>query len=323
MRSIALLVALPLLLFCDEPSAFEKQSGATKNDIKTLQNILTRLQQKVDTIGQAQEGISSLHESQSKKLSEQIIQNAQQAKDIEELRAQTDLLKSLQKDTQANAKEIEKLKAQLKELNTALSTLNQTILNELQILTQGSVQNGADSKAASQAPDSKAKGADSTAPNVAPGAATAALSESAKAPQAKDGDKASKLEFSKDTNKKAEIYAKAQEMFYSKDRESAKVRFAWLLEIGYKKAQCHFYLGEIAFAKGEHNDAIHHYKQSAITNDKAQYMPTLLLHTAQSFNAIKDTKNYNKFLDSLIANYPTSKEAQKAKQLKTQNKDKK
>ena len=60
----------------------------------------------------------------------------------------------------------------------------------------------------------------------------------------------------------------------------------------------------------------------SLANDKAKYMPTLLLHTAQSFNAIKDTKNYNKFLDSLISNYPTSKEAQNAKKLK-EKKDKK
>ncbi len=60
-----------------------------------------------------------------------------------------------------------------------------------------------------------------------------------------------------------------------------------------------------------------------MANDKTKFMPTLLLHTAQSFNAIKDTKNYNKFLDSLIGNYPSSKEAQTAKKLKIQNKEKK
>ena len=88
------------------------------------------------------------------------------------------------------------------------------------------------------------------------------------------------------------------------------------------KKQSVIYLGEIAFTSKAYNDAIYNYKQSALANDKAKYMPTLLLHTAQSFNAIKDTKNYNKFLDSLISNYPTSKEAQNAKKLK-EKKDKK
>lgn len=314
MRFIALVFALPLLVFCAEPSAFEKQSGATKHDIKTLQNILTHLQQKVDNIGQAQEGISSLYESQSKKLSEQIIQNAQQAKDIEELKTQADLYKALQKETEANTKEIEKLKAQIKELNTALSTLNQTILNELQSLSQGASESKTTSVHSSQAATSQ-----NSEKLPAEGSA---ITPKDNAKATLDSEK-NKPSFSKDTSKKGEIYAKAQERFYSKDLESAKVRFAWLLEIGYKKSQCHFYLGEIAFARNEYNDAIYHFKQSAIINDKTMYMPTLLLHTAQSFNAIKDTKNYNKFLDSLIANYPTSKEAKKAQQLKTQNKDKK
>ena len=83
---------IPLLLYTNEPSAFEKQSGATKNDIKTLQSLITHLQQKVDTIQQAQEGVSSLYESQSSKLQQQIIQTTQQAKNIQQIN-----LKKIQK----------------------------------------------------------------------------------------------------------------------------------------------------------------------------------------------------------------------------------
>ena len=119
-------------LFClAEPSAFEKQSGATKNDLKALQSVVTKLQQKVETIQQAQEGISSLHESQSSKIQQQLIQATQNAKDIEELKTQTELYKKLQQQVETNTQDIALLKTQIQELNTSLKTLNQTILDEL------------------------------------------------------------------------------------------------------------------------------------------------------------------------------------------------
>lgn len=264
-------------IFCfSEPSAFEKQSGATKNDLKALQSVVTKLQQKVETTQQAQEGISSLQESQSSKIRQQLIQTTQNAKDIEELKAQTELYKKLQQQVESNTQDLALLKMQILELNTSLKTLNQTILDELKKLNTP-----ADDKSSTTNADSKKS-----------------------------------TTFTKDKTKKTEIFAQAQDLFKKAEYNSAKIRFEWLLTLDYKKAENHFYLGEIAFINKAHNDAIYHYKQSALANDKAKYMPTLLLHTAQSFNAIKDTKNYNKFLDSLISNYPTSKEAQNAKKLK-------
>ena len=263
-----------------EPSAFEKQSGVTKNDIKALQSIVTQLQQKVEAIGQTQEGISSLYESQNTKLQRQITQTTQQTKDIEELKTQLDLLHNLKQEVTTNTQEIQHL-----------TTLNQTILNELKKLNTTS--------------DSSQKNTDKDNTNH--------ISDT----QTKNPP------FNKNKTKKAEIFAQAQELFNKKEYESAKERFEWLLTLNYKKPESNFYLGEIAFANKSHNNAIKYYKESAMANDKTKFMPTLLLHTAQSFNAIKDTKHYNKFLDSLIGNYPSSKEAQTAKKLKIQNKEKK
>ncbi|WP_110581485.1 tetratricopeptide repeat protein [Helicobacter cinaedi] len=269
-------------LFClGEPSAFEKQSGATKNDLKALQSVVTKLQQKVEAIQQAQEGISSLHESQNSKIQQQLIQTTQQSKDIEELKTQAELYKKLQQQVDTNTQNITLLKTQIEEFNTSLKTLNQTILDELKKL--------------------------SNQPNQTNNA---------------NADSKTSTSFTKDKTKKAEIFTQAKDLFTKTEYDSAKARFEWLLSLEYKKAECHFYLGEIAFTSKAYNDAIYNYKQSALANDKAKYMPTLLLHTAQSFNAIKDTKNYNKFLDSLISNYPMSKEAQNAKKLK-EKKDKK
>lgn len=277
-----LLALIPLVSIAAEPSAFEKQSGVTKNDIKALQSLVTNLQQKIDTIGQAQEGISSLHQSHSTKIQQQIIQSTQNTQNIEALKTQVEALQSLKQQIDTNTQDIQALKQQIQELNASFITLNQTILNEL--------------KALNSTPPTQ------NAQSTPPAKSTA---------------------FEKDKAKKAEIFAQAQELFKNKEYPSAKARFEWFLELNYKRADSHFYLAEIAFANKAYNNAIKHYKESALANDKTSYMPTILLHTAQSFNAIKDTTNYNKFLDSVIDNYPTSKEAQEAKKLKNQKKEKK
>ncbi len=279
---------IALSLSANEPSAFEKQSGATKNDIKTLQNLLSRLQQKVDSVSQTQEGISSLYESQSAKLQQQVIQITQTTKDIESLKAQIELLGQLKSQIDTNTREIQTLKTHLKEVNESLTALNQTILKELKQLSNTSTQN--------QPPAAK---------NTPTKPATTTPS------------------FTKDKTKKAEIFTQAQTLFKKAEHEAARIRFEWLIQINHKKAESYFYLGEISFANKAYNTAIKHYKESVLLDDKSSYMPTLLLHTAQSFNAIKDTKKYNKFLDSLINHYSTSKEAQEAEKLKNQNKEKK
>lgn len=272
-----------LYAYAGEPSAFEMQSGVTKNDIKTLQSIVTQIQQKIDDVGQKQEGISSLYESQNAKLQQYVAKTTQYEKDIEELRSQLEAYKSVKQQLDANTRDIQALKASIKELSVGFSTLNKTILSELKQLNASSTHQ------------------DSHNTTTQPKAIT----------------------FNKDINKKAEIFTQAKNLFAAKEYEAAKIRFEWLISINHKKADSYFYLGEIAFINKNHNDAIKYYKESVMISDKSTYMPTLLLHTAQSFNATKDIKNYNKFLDSLIGNYPTSKEAQEAKKIKNEKKEKK
>lgn len=292
MRAYILIALIPLLLVA-EPSAFEQQSGATKNDIRTLQSLVAKLQQRVDTLQQSQEGVSSLYESQSSKLQQQIAQGVQLTKDIDEIKAQIELYKNLKQQLDSNAQDIKTIQTQIKELSSSFKMLNQSILDELKAL------------------------------NIHTGNAEMNTQQEAKSSEIKKNNPMEAIPFTKDKNKRGDVFAQAKQMLQKSDFLNAKLRFEWLLESKYKPADSHFYLGEIAFAEKSYSSAIAHYKESVMANDKAKYMPTLLLHTAQSFNAIKDTKNYNKFLDSLIAGYPTSKEAQEAKKIKNQNKDKK
>jgi tetratricopeptide (TPR) repeat protein len=85
-----------------------------------------------------------------------------------------------------------------------------------------------------------------------------------------------------------------------------------LLKANYKPATVNFYLGEVRFGKKQYEKAIHHYKTSMLLYDEASYIPTLLLHSAISFEKIRDKENAMNFYSTLVDTYPSSKEAIKA-----------
>lgn len=88
--------------------------------------------------------------------------------------------------------------------------------------------------------------------------------------------------------------------------------FEELIAANYKPAANNFYLGEIWYYRKKYDDAIRHYKISAMLYDKATYMPKLLLHSAISFEKIKDFSNAANFYSSLIDIYPESTESKTA-----------
>ncbi len=88
--------------------------------------------------------------------------------------------------------------------------------------------------------------------------------------------------------------------------------FEELINANYKPATNNYYLGEIWYYRKKYDDAIRHFKTSAMLYDKASYMPKLLLHSAISFEKTKDFSNAANFYSSLIDIYPDSKEAKQA-----------
>ena len=98
----------------------------------------------------------------------------------------------------------------------------------------------------------------------------------------------------------------------------SKPHFVELVRRKYKPAQSNYYLAEIFFYKKRYKDAIHHYKTSMMLYDQASYIPQLLLHSAVSFEKIKDKENAVNFYSTLVDAYPETKEAVEAnKKLKT------
>lgn len=117
--------------------------------------------------------------------------------------------------------------------------------------------------------------------------------------------------------KKSDVLKEARELYSSKQVDDAKARFSWLIEQNYQKAEANYYLGEIAYQQKHYEDAIFYYKESATLDDQAKYMPNLMLNTIKSFNALKDKKNATRFIESLLALYPKSKEAGEAKKIQS------
>lgn len=115
------------------------------------------------------------------------------------------------------------------------------------------------------------------------------------------------------------LFLEAKNNFDLKDYNNAILKFEKLIKINYNPAESNYYLAESWFMKEKYDMAIKHFKMSATLNDKASYLPTLLLHTTISFVKIKDRENAKNFCNTLIELYPNSREAEIAKNFREGN----
>ena len=116
------------------------------------------------------------------------------------------------------------------------------------------------------------------------------------------------------SEEKAKLMSDAKKDYDAKNFNSAIPKYEKLVEVNYKPAESNFYLGQMWYVRKKYDLAISHYKKSAMLHDKAAYMPTLLLHSAISFENTKDKGNAKSFYSTLIDLYPNSSEAKVAKQ---------
>ena len=112
---------------------------------------------------------------------------------------------------------------------------------------------------------------------------------------------------------KVKLLNDAKSDFDAKNYNSAIPKYEKLVEVNYKPAESNFYLGEMWYIRKKYDLAISHFKKSAVLHDKAAYMPTLLLHSAISFENTKDKENAKNFYSTLVDLYPDSSEAKVAK----------
>jgi TolA-binding protein len=105
------------------------------------------------------------------------------------------------------------------------------------------------------------------------------------------------------------IYSEGVRLFQKKQYSQAKDRFAAADKKGYKSASSNYYLGEIAYYTQKYDDAIYYFKKSAGLNDKANYVDTLLLHTAIALEKTGDKTQAKVFYETIISNYSGKKTA--------------
>lgn len=111
----------------------------------------------------------------------------------------------------------------------------------------------------------------------------------------------------------SESFKNARKMTYAKNFDEAIAEYNRFIKLNYKKAESHYMLGNIAYEQNRYDDAIVSYKTSATLDDKASYMPRLLLNTANSFRVTNDTQNARRFYNSLIELFADTNEAKDAK----------
>lgn len=111
----------------------------------------------------------------------------------------------------------------------------------------------------------------------------------------------------------AEIEKLAKES-YDKEHYTKSIEYyTHLVDSNYKPARSHYMLGEINYYRKNYAEAIAYFKKSASLYSKADYMATLMLHTAISMDETSDAKNAKSFYNGVIAKFPDSKEASIAK----------
>lgn len=314
-----------------EPSAFELQSGATKKDIKTLKdassavsNSLITFQERIMFLESSLSGLKSVIEGQVVKAQENATSIANNIKKIE---INDNLLKILNDDIEEIKTSIETLKtsldSQITTYNAAISDFNdrfnrlKDFVNDMNAKTVDALAVITDelTKQAKSIEESNSVNKQILEILNKPATSVPAVTEVSEAKGIDPSTTSTPINqtvdlvFDKDINNKRKIYKDAVELFYKQSYEAAKNRFLWLREIAYRSAAVEYYLGQIAFLNKNYDEAIVHFKNSVSLNDKAKYMPKLLLDTSRSFMQLKDYNNSKIFIESLIKMFPDSKEA--------------
>jgi TolA-binding protein len=110
------------------------------------------------------------------------------------------------------------------------------------------------------------------------------------------------------------IEKKAKELFDQKKYEDAQSYYQMLIQKKYKVDEANFWIGESYFYRKEYKQAVSFYKESASLNDKASYMPTLLLHTGHSMEKNGDVSSAKAFYKATVSKYSGTGAANEAQE---------
>lgn len=297
MKAVLIFILFFSPIWAEEPSAFELQSGSTKKEMQTLRdktenqsNKIFELENRIKQLETSLDGLKSIYEGQSlniKEIKDKIntndVNTNQNIKDSD--------IQNLQEQISNNTKNIQLLKDSLNDINESISQIQEILSSEIkkqnnnatELLNTNRIINSDNNATKPQSNTLESK------------------------------EDSNDVQFDKDITRRGDIFKEARTLTYTKKFDEAIARYKWFIEIDYKKAESNYMLGNISYEQNYYNDAIYYYKESAILDDKATYMPRLLLNSANSFRVLKDTENAKKFYNSLLSLFPNSNEAKEAK----------
>lgn len=110
----------------------------------------------------------------------------------------------------------------------------------------------------------------------------------------------------------ASIEQQATKLFTQKKYAEAQTYFEKMVQKKYKVSDALFMIGETLFERQSYKEAISYYKDSASRNEKALYMPTLLLHSGISMEKTGDSATAKAFYQATVSKYGGSGAAKEA-----------
>jgi TolA-binding protein len=106
----------------------------------------------------------------------------------------------------------------------------------------------------------------------------------------------------------------ANRLFLQKKYPESQEYFEQMVQKKYKVSEAHYMIGETFFERQSYKEAISYYKESAAGNEKAGYMPTLLLHSGISMEKTGDRGSAKAFYQATISKYGGSGAAKEAQE---------
>src|SRR3990167_7891404 len=110
------------------------------------------------------------------------------------------------------------------------------------------------------------------------------------------------------------IEKEANKLFSQRKYSEAQIYFEQMVQKKHKSAEALFMIGETHFERKNYKEAVATYKESASRNEKAGYMPTLLLHSGLSMEKIGDSTTAKAFYQATISKYSGSGAAKEAQE---------
>lgn len=308
-KTLTLLLVISSLTVADEVSVYggakssssygltstEKHILKNQSNISDLSSKLDDISSLVNTINRRLEGLESTYEGDSAKLNSTSLK-------VEEISQRMNIssdLASNEQKSSASSKDIDNLRTAISKLTTLVNKINSEYVSSSEL-----------EKNMQQFVTREEFEALKKAIGVKTPQTSAKVTTDKKSEATADSSNFGELKTSED---KAKLMALAKKDYDTKMYNSAVPKFEKLVEINYKPAENNFYLGEMWFKRKKYDVALSYFKKSAMLNDKASYMPTLLLHSAISFENVKDKENAKNFYSTLVELYPSSSEAKEAK----------